>query len=337
MEDSTYTVGQVSAMTGTTVKTIHFYHRVGLLPPAATTEAGYRLYGKRDIWRLEGIRMLRHLGFSVAEIRRLLQGEVSAHRAVLWQLDAVEQRMRQLQGVRDALRAAEAHLRAEDGLDPVHRIVAAIQDGATHRLRFIEEKLREMTLAGEALVSDDWRQRMARDWRSTLPERVSPSQQETLRELQALVADPDFQSDWQAGMQAFWRFVAQSGVEPEAWNTAMRRLSERAAAAAAQGADPAGPQVQELVEQWAALFAEHLRLPLDTAFWARFTDIADRRFWGEKSRRFYALLGRLRPESAAAFRGYALLMDGVHQRVGHSTQDHPKDDTIPETERGTRP
>ncbi len=74
-------------MTGTTVKTIHFYHRVGLLPPTATTAAGYRLYAGRDIWRLEGIRMLRHLGFSVGEIRRLLQGEIHAHRAVRWQLE----------------------------------------------------------------------------------------------------------------------------------------------------------------------------------------------------------------------------------------------------------
>ncbi len=74
MDEPHYTVGQVSALTGPSVKAIHFYHRAGLLSPATTTGAGYRLYTAHEVWRLELIRMLRHLDFPVAEIRRLLEG-----------------------------------------------------------------------------------------------------------------------------------------------------------------------------------------------------------------------------------------------------------------------
>lgn len=42
-----YTVHEVAKLTHTTVKTLHHYHKIGLLIPEQTTEAGYRLYGKK--------------------------------------------------------------------------------------------------------------------------------------------------------------------------------------------------------------------------------------------------------------------------------------------------
>ncbi len=42
-----YTVREVAKLAHTTVKTLHYYHKLGLLIPEQTTEAGYRLYGKR--------------------------------------------------------------------------------------------------------------------------------------------------------------------------------------------------------------------------------------------------------------------------------------------------
>lgn len=42
-----YTVHEVAKIAHTTVKTLHHYHKIGLLIPVQTTEAGYRLYEKK--------------------------------------------------------------------------------------------------------------------------------------------------------------------------------------------------------------------------------------------------------------------------------------------------
>ena len=70
-----YTVKQVAGMTGVTVKTLHHYHKVGLLLPCRVTEAGYRLYGKKELERLQQILFYRELDFSLADIKQSLEGE----------------------------------------------------------------------------------------------------------------------------------------------------------------------------------------------------------------------------------------------------------------------
>jgi DNA-binding transcriptional MerR regulator len=55
---------------------LRYYEEIGLLPPAERTEGGYRLYSEQDIARLERIQRLKDLlGFSLAEIRELLQAD----------------------------------------------------------------------------------------------------------------------------------------------------------------------------------------------------------------------------------------------------------------------
>jgi DNA-binding transcriptional MerR regulator len=57
------------------VRTLHFYDQIGLLSPAERTSSGHRLYGPRDIERLQQIVALRSLGFSLDEFRDILAGE----------------------------------------------------------------------------------------------------------------------------------------------------------------------------------------------------------------------------------------------------------------------
>ena len=65
-------IGDLARRTGTKVGTIRFYEEIGLLPEAARTSAGRRIYGEGDLRRLLFIRHARRLGFSTAEIRSLL-------------------------------------------------------------------------------------------------------------------------------------------------------------------------------------------------------------------------------------------------------------------------
>jgi MerR family transcriptional regulator, thiopeptide resistance regulator len=50
-------------------RTLHYYDEIGLLSPSHRSDAGYRLYTTGDVVRLQQIRSLRHLGFSLEEIK----------------------------------------------------------------------------------------------------------------------------------------------------------------------------------------------------------------------------------------------------------------------------
>lgn len=59
---------------GVTVRTLHVYDRMGLLQPATRSASGYRLYGERELVRLEQILALRFFGLGLDRIKTLLDG-----------------------------------------------------------------------------------------------------------------------------------------------------------------------------------------------------------------------------------------------------------------------
>lgn len=61
-------VGELARRTGLTVRTLHHYDEIGLLKPSLHTEAGYRLYTRADVARLQQVLSLRQLGFALEEI-----------------------------------------------------------------------------------------------------------------------------------------------------------------------------------------------------------------------------------------------------------------------------
>ncbi|MFG2487948.1 MerR family transcriptional regulator [Streptomyces virginiae] len=67
-----YTVGQVAAVAGVTVRTLHHYDKAGLLAPSDRSPAGYRRYTDADLARLQQILFYRELGFPLDEIAQIL-------------------------------------------------------------------------------------------------------------------------------------------------------------------------------------------------------------------------------------------------------------------------
>ncbi len=65
-------IGALSKRTGSKVETIRYYERVGLLPSPVRSASGYRLYGTEHLRRLTFVRRARALGFSIDEVRKLL-------------------------------------------------------------------------------------------------------------------------------------------------------------------------------------------------------------------------------------------------------------------------
>jgi DNA-binding transcriptional MerR regulator len=70
--EGTWSVGEVARLAGVSVRTLHHYDRIGLLPPSVRTEAGYRGYESGDIARLQRVLAYRELGFALEDIRSLL-------------------------------------------------------------------------------------------------------------------------------------------------------------------------------------------------------------------------------------------------------------------------
>jgi DNA-binding transcriptional MerR regulator len=65
-------IGQLARAAGVNIQTIRFYERKRLLPPPPRTASGYRDYGQRDLDRVLFIRRNHQIGFTLTEIRQLL-------------------------------------------------------------------------------------------------------------------------------------------------------------------------------------------------------------------------------------------------------------------------
>lgn len=67
-----YTMKELARLTGLTPRTLRYYDGIGLLSPARSRENGYRLYGPREVDRLQQILLYRALGLPLEEIRKIL-------------------------------------------------------------------------------------------------------------------------------------------------------------------------------------------------------------------------------------------------------------------------
>jgi DNA-binding transcriptional MerR regulator len=110
-----YTVKQVAAMSGISVRTLHFYDETGLLKPAYTGSNGYRFYEEPQLLTLQQILFYRELGFELKEIKRILGRAdfekvtaLQSHRDVLQKnldrtrslIETVDKTIEHLQGTR---------------------------------------------------------------------------------------------------------------------------------------------------------------------------------------------------------------------------------------------
>lgn len=103
---------------GVTVRTLHVYDRLGLLPPAARTDAGYRLYGEAELERLEHILALRFVGFRLEQIKELLEGpKWPLVVALRMQREIIAQQKRKLEAAAQAIEQAESTLLADESAD----------------------------------------------------------------------------------------------------------------------------------------------------------------------------------------------------------------------------
>lgn len=111
-------IGQLARTAGVSVQTVRYYERAGLLPRAARTPSGYRVYGSEAAARLLFIRQAQALGFSLQEVREILRLRYDSRspcecvRGKLEEkLKQVEREMKELRRFRKELHRTLAHAR----------------------------------------------------------------------------------------------------------------------------------------------------------------------------------------------------------------------------------
>src|SRR5690349_19172596 len=104
-------IGDVAKATGVKVVTIRYYERVGLMPAPLRTEGNYRAYRGEHVRRLEFIRRLRALGFTLDQVRDLLRLSSEKNQAcsevdqiTMRHLNEVEGKIRDLRKLASELR-----------------------------------------------------------------------------------------------------------------------------------------------------------------------------------------------------------------------------------------
>jgi DNA-binding transcriptional MerR regulator len=75
-------MGDFVKLTGSTLKTIKYYHKIGLLPEPERSPGGYRLYGPAELNHMRLIKHLKSLGLDLKRIKQIL-GDVQSNRTLL--------------------------------------------------------------------------------------------------------------------------------------------------------------------------------------------------------------------------------------------------------------
>ncbi len=69
------TISQVSSITGVSKRTLQYYDKIGLLSPCEYTKSGYRLYGEKELKKLQIIMLFKELQFPLKSIRLMINNE----------------------------------------------------------------------------------------------------------------------------------------------------------------------------------------------------------------------------------------------------------------------
>ena len=101
-------IGDVAERVGLSLRTLRYYEEVELLTPESRTQGGFRLYATEQVDRIALIKQMKPLGFTVQEMRELLEARDAAHDESLStdERDAAVARLKQF--------AADTALRIDD-------------------------------------------------------------------------------------------------------------------------------------------------------------------------------------------------------------------------------
>jgi DNA-binding transcriptional MerR regulator len=153
-------VGKLAASAGLTVRTLHHYDSIGLLCPSARSDAGYRLYDRDDVARLQRIQALRAFGMGLADIGLCLDSPAGSPLAVVdRQLAELDRQLRETERMRARLLRLRGELAAGGSPDLsswLTTLEAMREHMQTYEQYFTQDELERMPMYGDDAVKAQW-------------------------------------------------------------------------------------------------------------------------------------------------------------------------------------
>ncbi len=307
MTHRTYSIGEASRLSGISVRRLRFYSDEGLLPPAARTESGYRVYSEQDLVRLELIRSLREAGLGLDAIREVLRRELSLADALKLRLGALEAEIAAQRRVAAALRAAlrspeltEADLRRFLTMTTLSRaerrnVIERFYDQVSHGVRIDQQWMRQMIEASTPELPDD----------------PTPEQCDAWIELSDILGDPSFVANMRANASEVWN----EDFDHTNYARSSADMIAQARAAIEQGLAPTSETGGRLAREWLETVARAVKREPDQAFktWLRQKYAAH----DPRAARYWELVAILRgqPTNGSPNREWTWIIDAMRYHL----------------------
>jgi len=160
-------IGELARRTGLSIRSLHYYEEIGLLHPVHRADSGHRLYGVRDIVRLQQIKSLRQLGFSLDEIRHCFaRRTLSARKVIEMHLERVRGQIELQRQLCERLEAIAEHLGAP-GPIPVAHFLQSIEVMTMIDKYFTPEQRKQLRERRET-IGDERIQQAQQEWQELI-------------------------------------------------------------------------------------------------------------------------------------------------------------------------
>ena len=160
-----YSIGKLAKLAGVSVRTLDYYDEIGLLHPSERNASGYRMYGNEEVDILQQIMFYRELGFSLDDIKRIInsvdfsrENALKEHyKKLLRRRDEIDELLRNVQ---DTIRSmkGEMDMRDDDKFKGLKKQIIKENErkyGKELRERFGSEKIDESNKRFEAHTKEE--------------------------------------------------------------------------------------------------------------------------------------------------------------------------------------
>lgn len=238
---SEMTIGELAKRTGLAVRTLRFYADAGVLPEAARSESGYRLYGPDAVARARLLRTLRELGVGLEDIKRVLAAEVSLPELADRHARALDAQIRTLRLQRAVLRAVAKSTNPEE----LQRMTDLTSMTADERRRILDDYLDAVFGDHDGPVADK-----LRTGAPELPDDPTADQVAAWVELVELLRDPDY---IETSRRMAERTLAEGAKPDETQFELSKAVGQHAGNAVRAGIAPDSPEALTVVERLEAM------------------------------------------------------------------------------------
>ncbi|MBM7095465.1 MerR family transcriptional regulator [Bacillus sp. H-16] len=152
-----FKVSEVAKKTGLSVRTLHHYEEIGLLPPSMKNEHGHRLYGEDKLFILQQIAVWKDLGFSLKQIGQLLDLK-NPEQAVEEQLSQLEREEARIREMKQQLTSLKNIIAIEQKLDwdILFSLISESSTAEKHRAEYVDMLSHLPALGGKDDISREW-------------------------------------------------------------------------------------------------------------------------------------------------------------------------------------